>query len=181
MKDKFPLGPKIINGGVAGIIGVTCVFPIDLVKTRLQNQEVGLNGEKMYRSMIDCFKKTHRAEGFLGMYRGSAVNILLITPEKAIKLAANDWFRHRLSNEGGRLTLRQEMLAGGGAGFCQIIITTPMELLKIQLQDAGRVSLAANSTATVKPLSATSIALSWSEAEVSLDFIEGSEPRCFEM
>lgn len=31
------------------------------------------------------------------------------------------------------------MLAGGCAGFCQIIITTPMELLKIQLQDAGRV------------------------------------------
>lgn len=31
------------------------------------------------------------------------------------------------------------MLAGGGAGFCQIVVTTPMELLKIQLQDAGRV------------------------------------------
>ena len=32
------------------------------------------------------------------------------------------------------------MLAGGSAGFCQIIVTTPMELLKIQLQDAGRVN-----------------------------------------
>lgn len=28
---------------------------------------------------------------------GSGVNILLITPEKAIKLAANDFFRHHLS------------------------------------------------------------------------------------
>lgn len=36
----------------------------------------------MYSSMLDCFRKTYRAEGFLGMYRGSAVNILLITPEK---------------------------------------------------------------------------------------------------
>ena len=36
----------------------------------------------MYSSMLDCFKKTYRAEGYLGMYRGSAVNILLITPEK---------------------------------------------------------------------------------------------------
>ena len=42
----------------------------------------GPNGEKMYSSMLDCFKKTYRAEGYLGMYRGSAVNILLITPEK---------------------------------------------------------------------------------------------------
>ena len=30
------------------------------------------------------------------------------------------------------------MIAGGGAGLCQIIVTTPMELLKIQMQDAGR-------------------------------------------
>jgi solute carrier family 25 (mitochondrial glutamate transporter), member 18/22 len=32
------------------------------------------------------------------------------------------------------------MAAGGLAGLCQIVITTPMELLKIQLQDAGRVA-----------------------------------------
>ena len=32
----------------------------------------------------------------------------------------------------------KEMLSGCGAGMCQVIITTPMEMLKIQLQDAGR-------------------------------------------
>ena len=37
------------------------------------------------------------------------------------------------------LPLGREMAAGGLAGLCQIIITTTMELLKIQLQDAGRV------------------------------------------
>jgi hypothetical protein len=39
-KPQFSLAPKIVNGGIAGIIGVTCVFPLDLVKTRLQNQQV---------------------------------------------------------------------------------------------------------------------------------------------
>jgi len=38
----------------------------------------------------------------------------------------------------GSLTYVREMLSGAGAGFSQIIVTTPMELLKIQLQDAGR-------------------------------------------
>ena len=38
-KQQFSLLPKIINGGIAGIIGVSCVFPLDLVKTRLQNQQ----------------------------------------------------------------------------------------------------------------------------------------------
>lgn len=47
------------------------------------------------------------------------------------------------------------MLAGGSAGFCQIIVTTPMELLKIQLQDAGRLTSGATKAKT--KLSALSI------------------------
>lgn len=157
---QFALLPKIINGGIAGIIGVSCVFPLDLVKTRLQNQQVGPNGEKMYNSMLDCFKKTYRAEGYFGMYRGSAVNILLITPEKAIKLAANDFFRHHLTTSNGTLPITRQMAAGGLAGLCQIVITTPMELLKIQMQDAGRVAAQAKAVGkTIPKVSATSIAM----------------------
>uniref|UniRef100_A0A7M4FCW2 Mitochondrial glutamate carrier 1 n=1 Tax=Crocodylus porosus TaxID=8502 RepID=A0A7M4FCW2_CROPO len=98
MADKqISLPAKLINGGIAGLIGVTCVFPIDLAKTRLQNQQ---NGQRMYASMSDCLIKTIRSEGYFGMYRGAAVNLTLVTPEKAIKLAANDFFRHHLSKDG---------------------------------------------------------------------------------
>uniref|UniRef100_A0A8C7Y1L8 Mitochondrial glutamate carrier 1 n=1 Tax=Oryzias sinensis TaxID=183150 RepID=A0A8C7Y1L8_9TELE len=136
MADKqISLPAKLINGGIAGLIGVTCVFPIDLAKTRLQNQQ---NGSRLYTSMSDCLIKTIRSEGYFGMYRGAAVNLTLVTPEKAIKLAANDFFRQHLSKD-GKLTLVKEMLAGCGAGTCQVIVTTPMEMLKIQLQDAGRI------------------------------------------
>lgn len=169
----------MINGGIAGIVGVSCVFPIDLVKTRLQNQQ---KGAMMYKNLwvrqltsslvsfpnfswiifslscfadfnvhhltswqsylrnlskiskyfryptifsLDCARKTYRADGFFGMYRGtfltlaphfffvntcmnivfvfttgSGVNLLLITPEKAIKLVGNDFFRYHLKTEG---------------------------------------------------------------------------------
>lgn len=50
------LPAKLINGGVGGLIGVTCVFPIDLAKTRLQNQQ---NGSRLYTSMW-AFKQTVR-------------------------------------------------------------------------------------------------------------------------
>jgi solute carrier family 25 glutamate transporter 18/22 len=141
MDQQFQLLPKVVNASIAGLVGVTCVFPIDLVKTRLQNQQIGPNGERMYKSMWDCFVKTRQAEGLRGMYRGSGVNLLLITPEKTIKLVANDFFRHRLKDKNGSLSLQREMLAGGSAGLCQIVITTPMELLKITMQDAGRQAL----------------------------------------
>lgn len=148
----FPLLAKIINGGVAGIVGVASVFPIDLAKTRLQNQRVG---NEAYKSMLDCLRKVIKADGFFGMYRGSAVNLLLITPEKAIKLTGNDLFRHLLTttsvgSDGStqkQLSLPRQMLAGGGAGLCQIVVTTPMELLKIQCQDAGRTASAVRPSA----------------------------------
>ncbi|KAF9410855.1 hypothetical protein HW555_010193 [Spodoptera exigua] len=132
--------PKIINGGVAGIVGISVVFPLDLVKTRLQNQTIGPRGERQYKNMFDCFKQTYRAEGYFGMYRGSAVNILLVTPEKAVKLAANDVFRYYLANPDGTVTILNQTFAGGLAGAYQALITTPMELLKIQMQDAGRIA-----------------------------------------
>ncbi|XP_048354941.1 mitochondrial glutamate carrier 1-like isoform X2 [Sphaerodactylus townsendi] len=135
-EKQISLPAKLINGGAAGIIGVTCIFPIDLIKTRLQNQRTG---QQIYKSMLDCLIKTLRSEGYFGMYRGAAVNLTLVTPEKAIKLAANDYFRHLLAKD-GTLSLAKEMMAGCGAGTCQVIITTPMEMLKIQLQDAGRLA-----------------------------------------
>lgn len=139
MAQQHPISlpAKLINGGVAGMVGVTCVFPIDLAKTRLQNQR---NGQQIYKNMMDCLIKTVRSEGYFGMYRGAAVNLTLVTPEKAIKLAANDFFRHQLSRDGSKLTVFKEMLAGCCAGMCQVSITTPMEMLKIQMQDAGRIA-----------------------------------------
>uniref|UniRef100_A0A3Q3SMU2 Mitochondrial glutamate carrier 2 n=1 Tax=Mastacembelus armatus TaxID=205130 RepID=A0A3Q3SMU2_9TELE len=134
-EKKVSLPAKLINGGVAGLVGVTCVFPIDLAKTRLQNQQ----GIQIYKGMLDCLTKTIRSEGYFGCYRGAAVNLTLVTPEKAIKLAANDVFRQKLSKD-GHLPLWGEVLAGCGAGTCQVVVTTPMEMLKIQLQDAGRLA-----------------------------------------
>lgn len=38
--------------------GATAVYPIDLVKTRLQNQRsTSFIGELMYKNSLDCFKK----------------------------------------------------------------------------------------------------------------------------
>ncbi|XP_029378536.1 mitochondrial glutamate carrier 1 isoform X2 [Echeneis naucrates] len=144
VEKKVSLPAKLINGGVAGLVGVTCVFPIDLAKTRLQNQQ----GVQVYKGMLDCLAKTIRTEGYFGCYRGAAVNLTLVTPEKAIKLAANDVFRQKLSKDGTErhLPLWGEVLAGCGAGTCQVVVTTPMEMLKIQLQDAGRLAAQAASS-----------------------------------
>uniref|UniRef100_A0A8C3H872 Solute carrier family 25 member 12 n=1 Tax=Chrysemys picta bellii TaxID=8478 RepID=A0A8C3H872_CHRPI len=75
-------------GSVAGAVGATAVYPIDLVKTRMQNQRSSgsVVGELMYKNSYDCFKKVLRYEGFFGLYRGLLPQLIGVAPEKAIKL-----------------------------------------------------------------------------------------------
>lgn len=59
-------------GSIAGATGATAVYPIDLVKTRMQNQRStgSFVGELMYKNSFDCAKKVLRYEGVFGFYRG---------------------------------------------------------------------------------------------------------------
>jgi len=67
------------------------VYPIDLVKTRMQNQRLTPSVyEVMYRNSFDCFRKVIKHEGFFGLYRGLIPQVVGVAPEKAIKLTASD-------------------------------------------------------------------------------------------
>jgi hypothetical protein len=44
------------------------------------------------------------------------------------QLAVNERLREALEEEDGSITLPHEIMAGGGAGFCQVIATNPMEI-----------------------------------------------------
>ncbi|KAF9206174.1 hypothetical protein BGZ49_002879 [Haplosporangium sp. Z 27] len=137
---------KLAAGAIAGITGVLIVYPLDMVKTRLQNQKKDVLGKLQYRGGIDCFRQVIAKEGARGLYRGIVPNLIGITPEKAIKLAVNDfsreyWAEHTHVTE-DKLAIQYGMLSGATAGLCQVIATNPMEIVKIQMQVAGAQKLA---------------------------------------
>ncbi|KAF4100404.1 electrogenic aspartate/glutamate antiporter SLC25A13, mitochondrial isoform X3 [Onychostoma macrolepis] len=129
-------------GSVAGAVGATAVYPIDLVKTRMQNQRSSgsFMDELMYKNSFDCFKKVVRYEGFFGLYRGLVPQLLGVAPEKAIKLTVNDFVRGKTMQKDGRVPLPAEIMAGGCAGGSQVIFTNPLEIVKIRLQVAGEIT-----------------------------------------
>lgn len=128
-------------GSVAGAIGATAVYPIDLVKTRMQNQRAGsFIGEVAYRNSLDCFKKVVRHEGFSGLYRGLVPQLMGVAPEKAIKLTVNDLVRDKLSDKNGVIPNYCEVIAGACAGASQVVFTNPLEIVKIRLQVAGEIA-----------------------------------------
>ncbi|XP_032235901.1 mitochondrial glutamate carrier 1 isoform X2 [Nematostella vectensis] len=135
MEKPNSFSAKLLNGAIAGMVGVTCTFPLDLCKTRLQNQG---SGQRIYKNFLDVMWKVVRNEGPRGLYKGMGVNVVLVNPEKAIKLAVNDQLRQKFGGRMHILPLHLEMIAGAAAGCCQVAVTTPMEMLKIQMQMAGR-------------------------------------------
>jgi len=126
---------NMVMGGIAGITGATICYPMDMVKTRLQNQRSLPGDQKVYKHSLDCFKKILAAEGPRGLYRGLPAQLVGITPEKAIKLTSNDFFRYKFTNkQTGEIKPWQEMASGAMAGFLQVVITNPYELVKVRLQ-----------------------------------------------
>lgn len=138
-EDNFSLWPifdsmySFFLGSIAGCIGATVVYPIDLVKTRMQAQR----HKAVYDNSLDCFKKIIKNEGFKGLYSGLAAQLVGVAPEKAIKLTVNDLVRKIGSEDDGSITLGWEIIAGMSAGGCQVIFTNPLEIVKIRLQMQG--------------------------------------------
>ncbi|KAF8665365.1 hypothetical protein AX16_000384 [Volvariella volvacea WC 439] len=130
-------------GGIAGAFGATIVYPIDMVKTRMQNQRSTVVGQLLYKNSLDCARKILRNEGFLGFYRGLGPQLVGVAPEKAIKLTVNDIVRARaMDPDTGRISLFWELFAGGAAGGCQVVFTNPLEIVKIRLQVQGEAAQA---------------------------------------
>lgn len=112
-------------GSIAGAFGAFMVYPIDLVKTRMQNQRSSRVGEMLYKNSIDCAKKVIKNEGFKGLYSGVLPQLVGVAPEKAIKLTVNDLVRAKFSDRQGRIYWPYELLAGGSAGACQVVSRAP--------------------------------------------------------
>ncbi|MCJ1322773.1 mitochondrial aspartate-glutamate transporter agc1 [Xylographa vitiligo] len=128
-------------GSIAGAFGAFVVYPIDLVKTRMQNQRSSRVGQVLYKNSIDCARKVIQNEGFKGLYSGVLPQLVGVAPEKAIKLTVNDLIRgHFSEKDTGKIKLPYEILAGGSAGACQVVFTNPLEIVKIRLQVQGEVA-----------------------------------------
>lgn len=109
-------------GSVAGAFGALMVYPIDLVKTRMQNQRSARVGQVLYKNSIDCARKVVQNEGFKGLYSGVLPQLIGVAPEKAIKLTVNDLVRGYFSEKDtGKIWLPHELIAGGSAGACQVV------------------------------------------------------------
>jgi len=70
-------------GATSGSVGATVVYPINVLRTRLQAQGTAQHPQT-YTSMWDVTVRTYSAEGFRGMFRGLTPNLLKVVPAVSI-------------------------------------------------------------------------------------------------
>lgn len=146
LQDVLVSAHHFALGSIAGAFGAFMVYPIDLVKTRMQNQRSARVGQLLYKNSLDCASKVIRNEGFRGLYSGVLPQLVGVAPEKAIKLTVNDIVRGKFTDKDNSIALSAELLAGGTAGACQVVFTNPLEIVKIRLQVQGEAMKAARSS-----------------------------------
>eukprot|EP00873_Tetraselmis_striata_P041703 jgi/Tetstr1/461967/TSEL_007040.t1 len=129
--------------GVTALRHVVTVYPIDVVKTRMQAQRnakhgVRAEGSTSYSSAWDCFATILREEGVGGLYNGLLAQLIGVWPDKAAKLSANEYMLGLLADPAlGTVSPLGQIAAGLFAGMCQVVFSNPREIVKIQMQMIG--------------------------------------------
>ncbi|KAI9261601.1 mitochondrial carrier domain-containing protein [Phascolomyces articulosus] len=82
-------------GMVSGSIGATTVYPLNLVRTRLQAQ--GTPGHPHhYSSAWDAARKTFQADGVKGFYKGLGPTLFKVVPSVSISYAVYEFSKRSL-------------------------------------------------------------------------------------
>ena len=82
----------LFAGATCGVLGALPVYPIDVIKTRIQMDGMG---ENKYNGIIDCVRKTYYEEGWRVFFRGTNAMILRFFPENAVVMTTYTWFMHQ--------------------------------------------------------------------------------------
>ncbi|PWY88416.1 mitochondrial carrier protein [Aspergillus heteromorphus CBS 117.55] len=98
----------LLCGGIAGIVTWASVFPLDMIKTRLQAETIEMSPES--RPLMQTSRKTHAQgsfriarevylnEGFKAFYRGLGVCSVRAFIVNAVQWAAYEWLMKYLQN-----------------------------------------------------------------------------------
>ncbi|KAI1299940.1 hypothetical protein EDD11_006342 [Mortierella claussenii] len=82
-------------GTISGSVGATSVYPLSLVRTRLQAQGTP-HHPQTYTSTLDVFRKTYEKEGIRGFYKGMIPTLTKVVPAVSISYVVYEYSKREL-------------------------------------------------------------------------------------
>uniref|UniRef100_A0A452U8M4 Calcium-binding mitochondrial carrier protein SCaMC-1-like n=1 Tax=Ursus maritimus TaxID=29073 RepID=A0A452U8M4_URSMA len=137
---KVGIIERFVSGSLAGATAQTCIYPMEVLKTRLA---LGTTGQ--YSGIIDCGKKLLKQEGVRTFFKGYIPNLLSILPYAGIDFAVyellkNYWLEHHTAESvdpGIMILLGCSTLSH----TCAQIATFPLTLIRTRMQVQATTSM----------------------------------------
>ena len=76
-------------GAMSGAIGASAVYPLNVLRTRLQSQGTVIH-PPTYNGIVDVTVKTIKGEGWRGLFKGITPNLLKVVPAVSITYVVYD-------------------------------------------------------------------------------------------
>jgi solute carrier family 25 phosphate transporter 23/24/25/41 len=76
-------------GGFSGAVGASLVWPLNMLRTRLQTQGTVIH-PRTYTGIVDVTRQTLQSEGVRGLFRGITPNLIKVVPAVSITYVVYD-------------------------------------------------------------------------------------------
>jgi len=126
---------NLLSGGLAGAGSLLIVYPLDYARTRLAS-DVG-SGQRQFKGLSDCLRKTVKSTGISGLYNGVGVSIVGIIPYRGAYFGIfdtlgsyNPYQKHENSLYRAASTFACAQIAAITAGY----VSYPFDTVRRRLQ-----------------------------------------------
>lgn len=138
-KEVGALSPwgKAVAGALGAVLANTLVYPLDIVKTRLQVQssvqELGEDKER-YNDTMDAIKKIYAKRGLLGLYSGLTGSLIGVASQNFAYFYWYGLIRGAYSRKYRNISTAAELLLGALAAALAQIFTIPVSVVTTRQQ-----------------------------------------------
>jgi len=167
--DYFPAFVPLVSGGLARIIAVTTLAPLELIRTNFQAGQKG-------RSVLGFVRKI----GFRRMWLGVGATLTRDVPFSAIYWSCYEIVKLKLKPELPQTTAGAfitSFLSGAFSGMFSAILTTPIDLIKTRVQTNLHLPNAKQKGVSKTPPTARDIMMLIYKEEGLKGFMRGWVPR----
>ncbi|XP_006007093.1 solute carrier family 25 member 45 [Latimeria chalumnae] len=124
---------EFVAGWISGGVGLVIGHPMDTIKVRLQTQSG-------YKGILDCVLKTYKHEKILGFFKGMSFPVLSIAFCNSLVFGSYSsallYLNQSEQREGRAPPSNADVfIAGCFSGIVQLLVSAPVDLVKVRLQN----------------------------------------------
>lgn len=125
-RDQLPVWIPLTSGSAARVLAVTCVNPLELIRTKMQSQKLS------FLEVGTAFKIMLREEGILGLWKGLFPTILRDVPFSAIYWTSYENCKRTFGVTDP--TFGFSFVSGAISGSVAALVTVPFDVVKTHQQ-----------------------------------------------